>query len=150
MKWIKGNIWVYHKLKRIIVIPTNVGWKANGDAIMGAGLAKEIPVLYPHIVKSYGAKCKSAEIYVYYPNERLILVPSKPLDKNQPWLSWKQEADYRTVEKSLKWLEQNAEEFNGTVYVPLIGCGNGRLEKGLVKGIMDKELKSDIFVGVDW
>ena len=107
MKWVKGNIWIEHKMGSYIVIPTNAGWKGNGDNIMGAGLAKDAMKRFPELPRLYGAYCQVKTPRVVFDEFRLILVPSKPLNEKQPWLSWQGSADYETVKKSLQWLQDN-------------------------------------------
>lgn len=51
-----GNLWDFHRtdLECFIVIPTNGVLKANGDAVMGAGLAKQAAQRFPTLPKLLG------------------------------------------------------------------------------------------------
>ncbi|MCK9428789.1 MAG: hypothetical protein M0R17_02110 [Candidatus Omnitrophica bacterium] len=148
MNFKQGNLWVWHKLGSTIVIPTNEGWKHDGSNVMGAGLAKEAREVYTELPKIYGRDCQLLTSRVYYPDYRLILVPSKPLNVKSPHLSWQGNANINTVTKSLKWLQDISESLPEKVYVPLIGAGNGQLDPELIKELMDKILISEKFIGV--
>jgi hypothetical protein len=151
MKWTKGDIWIYHKLGSIIVIPTNAGWKSDGSNVMGRGLAKQASEKFLWIPQDYGTYCRHKYPYCYYPEIKLILVPSKRLNEKQPYLSWQHESDKDTVTSSLEWLQTNVEAFNSDkVYVPILGSGNGGMQKGLVEELMDKILIHPKFIGVDF
>jgi hypothetical protein len=145
MQWKTGNIWLYWGQRKIIVIPTNAGWNKEGKNVMGAGLAKEAAEKYPYLSKQYGACCIQKKPHQYFEKWNLICVPTKPLNERFPSLSWKQNANERTVEESLIWL--NNLLILKEIYVPLLGCGNGKLDEGRVSFLMEKYLDSR-FIGV--
>jgi hypothetical protein len=149
MKWTKGDIWIYHKLGKTIVIPTNAGWKSDGSNVMGRGLAKQASEKFNWLSQDYGQYCKNENPYCYYSNVNLILVPSKALNKEKPFLSWQHEADKDTITSSLNWLQDNSISFPDKIYVPILGSGNGKMQKGLVKELMDRILISGKFIGVE-
>lgn len=148
--WKEGNIVVYWKLGSTIVVPTNAGWKKTGENVMGAGIALEMSKLIPDLPLQYGVHCQNKTPRIHLVQHRIICVPSKPLNPKAPHLSWQQDADPKTVKESLEWLENNADTFPDLVYVPIIGAGNGRLDKELVKDLMTRTLKNEKFVGVEW
>jgi len=148
MLWLTGDIWKYHRGGRVIVIPTNAGWKHNGENVMGRGLALDAAKMYPYLPMAYGMACMVNEVYGYFRPERLILIPSKKLNEKKPQLSWKQPSDIFTITESLMWLEDHAAEFPDLVYVPLLGAGNGGLEETISIDLMEKILKNHIFIGV--
>ena len=150
LHWKEGNIIAWYNMGRTIVVPTNAGWTKEGANVMGAGIAKEIANVVPDLPAVYGKYCQSEETRVYLPEMRLILVPSKPLIPDTPWLSWKQNADPKTVRESLSWLQANAKKFPTPVYVPLIGAGNGKLTPEAVSSLMDTLLTDECFIGVTW
>ena len=85
----KGNVWDYHSKGYWVVIPTNLGWKANGEAVMGAGLAKQAAKRFPNLAKEYGSVLQDAakfEEEVIYEDHKtkLILFPTIPLNKEFP------------------------------------------------------------------
>jgi hypothetical protein len=151
MRWVKGDIWIYHKLGKIIVIPTNAGWKSDGSNVMGRGLAKQASEKFPELPFRYGDCCKRLEPHQYFKDCHLILIPSKKLNEQQPYLSWQHESDKDTIITSLAWLQIHVKEFEGDkIYVPILGAGNGGMQKGLIKEIMDKYLTDSKFIGVEF
>jgi hypothetical protein len=151
MRWVNGDIWIYYKLGGTIVIPTNAGWKSDSSNVMGRGLAKQASEKFKNLSLTYGQYCKSKQPHCYFENMRLILVPSKKLNEKQPWLSWQHEADQETIRNSLTWLQQNVKSFQAEkIYVPILGSGNGNMQKGLVQEMMDNILINPKFIGVDY
>ena len=157
MNWKNGNIWVWYRLGCTIVIPTNAGYKITRQGfqnVMGAGLAKEAAKQFPDLPLWYGEVCQQGNPCFWMPEYSLIMVPSKVLIKDRPWLSWKAPATIERVAESLQWLqklvEQEHKSFERNVYVPLIGAGNGQLDESMVKELMDKILVHPLFVGVTW
>lgn len=151
MNWITGDIdiWSFHREGSIIVIPTNAGWKNNGENVMGRGLAKDAAKLFPTLPLLYGTCCKLHYPYSYFQIERLICVPSKRLDEENPHLSWRQSADLDTITKSLNWLKKNAYLFPERVYTPPLGTGNGELKMEVVVDLMnDILLGNPKFIGI--
>jgi hypothetical protein len=151
MTWVFGDIWIYWKLGSAIVIPTNAGWKSDGTNVMGAGLAKQAAAQFSDLTLRYGRNCKEKSPYQYYKDLRLILVPSKLLNEEKPYLSWQGDSDINVVKESLIWLNTNADSFESDkVYVPLLGAGNGHLDDDVIKKIMKEHLKHPKFFGVLW
>ena len=157
MNWKNGNLWVWHRLGATVVIPTNAGYKITRkgfENVMGAGLAKDAAKEFPRLPLQYGALCQQEIPCAWMPEYRLLLVPSKVLIKDQPWLSWKAPATVERVTESLRWLQELVEQeqkyLEKNVYVPLIGAGNGQLHDEIVRELMDKILIHPFFVGVTW
>lgn len=148
MKWRHGDIWFWWKLGHIIVVPTNAGWTKDGKNVMGAGIALQASKLIPELPDVYGKRCMDLDPYFYYKEKHLVLLPTKPLDEDTPWLSWKQLSDTNTLIESLQWLQDNAKMFEASVYVPLLGAGNGGLDPVLVAKRMNEILTDPKFVGV--
>jgi len=149
MQWVTGNIWQFHSIGRVIVIPTNAGWKNSGENVMGRGLARDAAQMFPELPIIYGAFCQAYQPHQYFKEYRLICVPSKGLNKKKPQLSWKQPSDIFIITESLMWLEEHANEFSNTsVYVPVLGTGNGELEREPVVELMNELLKNPKFIGV--
>lgn len=152
MIWKYGDIWIYHKLGNCIVIPTNAGWKANGENVMGAGLAQQAAEKFPNLPSFYGNFCKLEQSRLCWWEKRLILVPTKPLIKDKPWMSWNQSAKEETIIESLIFLQDIIGKppmtISDKIYVPLLGAGNGGMSKFKVVHLMDAYLKSERFVGV--
>jgi hypothetical protein len=165
MKEFSGNIWDLAQVDDAVVIPTNIGWTTSGHNIMSAGLAKDLKFKFPWITWEYGQFCKTWQKEtpvnwidlkvraIISPFRFLVLFPTKPLNKEHPWLSWKNKSSLDLIERSCKQLQDITKDIFISagvqrVLVPLVGCGNGGLEKSDVVSIMDKYLKESVFVRV--
>lgn len=175
MREVTGSIVTMHREGSWVVVPTNIGWKKDLTNVMGAGLARYFADTYRDLPAIYGKFCcntylkergassrrsgrPSAKDRLSYvlqvPQYKLFLAPSKPLDVDCPWLSWKQSATMRQVTESLEGLQRLVDEriaagdFIPKVYVPLLGCGNGGLSHRLVRPLMASRL-SDRFILVN-
>ncbi len=166
IKIYKENIWQNHLNNTIpiiwVVVPTNVGWKSNGCNIMGKGLALEAKNLFPSLPKLYGEWCKSNgdELYI---NEdyKIICAPSKSLNKELPWLSWKDNATLDQVHSSyeklfklaLTWSVSSDDKGQSLIKCPLLGIGNGQLTKESIIDMLDEKWEGLInvrFVEKQW
>lgn len=132
-----------------IVVPTNVGWTRTGRNVMGRGLALDASKRWPKLASWYGWFCK-----LYGPNTfltsyefdlRLILFPVKPLNEYAPQLSWKSKADLKMIESSAETLAKFGEKYP-TVFVPIVGTGNGGLDEKDVMPILERHLSDDRFL----
>jgi len=150
MIWKEGDIWIWYKMGNIIVVPTNAGYRKDGSNVMGAGIAKQAAVIYPDLPEEYGKFCQGGSPNQYFPDKRLVLVQTKSLNKEKPYLSWKQPSSIEVVIDSLKWLQISSSFFPSKVYVPILGSGNGGLDRGLVRKHMDALLTNEKFIGVDY
>jgi len=143
-----GNIWDFESIATRIVIPTNIGW-ARGKTqaksvynVMGRGLAKDAASRYRHLDIWYGHVCrkyKEDTPVIEHPKYPVILFPVKPLNRKNPWFSWKSQADLGLIEKSCAQLATLRTKA-GMIYIPLVGCGNGGLEFEQVYPVMSKYL----------
>ena len=157
MKRKTDSLWRHHDEGRWVVITTNIGWKKDGDNPMGAGVAKEAAKRFPDLPTIYGVRCQKyrcdTAVWPFEPG-KLILFPTKPLNSNQPWLSWKNNSDYGLIEKSAKQLAylvfilRERGKFLSTVTLPMVGCGNGNLNPKRVTQILEKYL-DDTFLLVE-
>lgn len=150
----KGSIWDWHSEKRHIVITTNIGWKKDGTNPMGAGVAKIAATHYPDLPKWYGNKCKrygENTAVAYYEDGGLFLFPTKPLDIECPWMSWKSDSSLELIAKSSRQLVALVDVLSGRgrfikrIGLPLPGCGNGNLTRRQVFPIISSIL-DDRFV----
>lgn len=146
MRFAKGNIWDYLPCRYTIVIPTNIGWKKNGENVMGAGLAAQAKLKYPDfplwLGRQYEAGFRSVQCF----KGILCAFPVKPLIEAKPFLSWQNSADPNLIEKSAQELSTTGWE---KVALPLVGCGNGGLKRDVVIPILEKYLTDDRFVLVE-
>ena len=147
MKVLRGSLWDPRLNNCVKVVPTNLGWKSNGENVMGRGVAKQATEKYQMLSSWYGWRCKAmadSELTRLYRYHDLVLFPVKPLDRLMPHMSWRQPASLELVEKSTIQLAS----FMGMdkVALPLVGCGNGRLDSRDVLPILQKHLKDDRFL----
>lgn len=156
MKVITGNIWDY-AASRAILIPTNGYVNKEGNAIMGAGLALQASKKFTELPKFLGTALSRGKINIPF---HFGWMSSE--DENIPyWITsfpvkhnWRDKADLALIEDSAK---QIVESFNylyrtfsyaGEIYLPKVGCGNGKLDWCDVEPVLDKYF-DERFVVVD-
>jgi len=117
-----------------IVITTNGTVKTNGKAVMGKGCALEAANKWPNLPELLGIAIRTSGNHVYgfrlgtvY---HLITFPVKH--------AWYEKADIILIVRSVHELVKfvNAWQFK-TVAMPRPGCGNGRLEWGVVHAAIE-------------
>ena len=117
------DIWELFDDNSFIVVPTNISVKANGNAVMGRGIAAQAVQKYPNLPKLYGKAIiegKTINGFYVFPKYRIVTVAVKK--------HWKQDADIVLIESQLELLKRSTEKMNyETLLMPLIGCGFGRL-----------------------
>jgi len=148
MRVLNLNIWDDRFDDHLRVIPINLGWRTDGCNVMGRGVARQAAERYPDLAAWLGERCRNMDrlgqtheqpydIWVPVHDEaKLLFFPTKPLDKIQPHLSWKQRADLALVAASLRALTsevmqtrlRSARLERCDVVMPLVGCGNGGLD----------------------
>ena len=142
----RGSIWAYEKT-HLLVIPCNIGWRAKDQAnVMGRGLALQAAKKYPDFQMWFGKECaaRGAQTPVLrYPDGPLIAFPVKPLNAAAPWMSWKNKADLKLIERSAQQLDKLPTD--RPVAVSMVGCGNGGLDMSEVRPILDRHLSSGRF-----
>lgn len=153
-----GNIWDLvpdSSTPTLAVIPTNIGWrKGSGDAVMGAGLAAQAAKRYPNLAGWYGGYCRilrGRAKPVRHPRYPVIFFPTKPLNEDQPHLSWKNAADETLVRWSFEGLRHIAahELRLYRIAVPLVGAGLGGLDPDLIRSLRSQYLTEPNFIFVD-
>ena len=141
-----GDIWEWaEKESAEVVIPTNIGWRANGSNVMGRGVALQAAQRYPGVSAWYGAICQACGPFtpvVIHPEHPLIFFPVKPLDYDDPNLSWRKKASIQLIQKSAIQLSKLR---LGKVGVPMVGCGNGGLTEMSVFPALYTILSEDHF-----
>lgn len=139
-----------------VVITTNGYVKANGEAVMGRGCAKEAAERWSWLPRELGSRLTKGgnHVYVWRPGEgsnvesfHIVTFPVKH--------HWQEAADRDLIECSARELllfvrvHEDTDPFK-TVVMPRPGCGNGQLcwercgdtclgepVKGLLEGILD-------------
>lgn len=128
--------------KTIVCVPTNGIVKANGHAVMGAGMAKQANEMFPSLnlskklgdyLKKYGNR-----VFLLGHTENFVIVnfPTKH--------HWKDKADLELIKKSANELFTLCEKFKiWDCHIPRVGCGLGGLnDKDVLealKPILSKE-----------
>jgi hypothetical protein len=96
--------------------------------------------------RKYGERLSCVVVSGY--DTPLILFPTKPLNREAPWLSWQAMADLSLIEKNAKCLAKLERDLKDDlpILVPAVGCGNGGLDLREVRPILERHLTSDRFV----
>jgi len=127
------DIWDSDPIAGYVVIPTNIGWKSNGENVMGTGLAQQAAERFSELPKMYGKWCKEKGDSIFV-NDRLrvICAPTKLLNEEQPHLSWQKPSDPNLILRSYIKLQKLAEKWSnkdcskeGIKYIktPILGAG---------------------------
>jgi len=149
-----GDLWTWNREGRWITICTNIGWKRDGSNPMGAGIAKAASNLYPDLAAWYGERCQKygpSTAVAPYKEGKLFLFPTKPMDEDQPWMSWKNDSSIELIKRSCKQLVVlvdiliKKKVFITRIGLPLPGCGNGNLSPRQVLPVISSIL-DDRFV----
>jgi len=155
MRTSSADIWDFYNKGGWIVITTNIGWKEDGHNPMGAGIAKAAAAIAPDLPKWYGSLCqryKESTAVVPYIPARMILFPTKPLNKTQPWLSWNGDSDLKLIEKSTRQLQElitilrSRELLISEIGLPMPGCNNGHKDPVDVLPILQEYLDDKFIV----
>jgi len=139
-QWV-GNLWAMHEAGWHIVIPTNLYAKADGQAVMGRGIALQAAQKWPDLKMWYGyhltghirqtpegrnprmEDINEADLLAIDNERRLICLPVKT--------SWNQGARKGLIRSSLACLATMMTKpalQNASVAIPRIGSGNGLLD----------------------
>jgi len=144
VKSIRGNIWEFRREGegKYIVIPTNGSVKSNGECVMGRGLAFQAKVKFPNLPKELGERIKQYGNQVFlWTKYRLITFPVKH--------NWWEKADINLIIESCNQLMEifkyNLTGLPTPVYLPKVGCGNGKLNWSEVEPFLE-QLLDDRFI----
>lgn len=132
-----ADIWSFYKTGEFIVITTNGFVKKNGDAVMGAGIARQARDKFPGMAYAIGqAIKKNGNVPLVNVKYRIITLPTKKI--------WTELSDPKLIEEGLGILVRIVDELElEHVYMPRPGCGNGKLDwTSTVKPLCDKHLDS--------
>ena len=135
MKEIDADIWSFQRDGFFIVIPTNGTIKQNGEAVMGRGLALQAKLKYPLLPTLLGDRLLNYGNHVYeFSQYNIITFPVKH--------DWMNDADLMLITKSVDELkvlhEQRPTKIFTHIYIPRVGCGNGRLQWQRVQPILER------------
>jgi len=143
MRIVHGDIWHYYERGAWAVIPTNTCVRADGTAVMGAGLAKQAAERFPELPALYGEWLNGGtnDGPVFFDEGRLILFPTKR--------NWRNPSDLDLIEANLSRLAEELSAASCHVVFPLLGCGLGGLDwEREVRPLMERYLVSDRYAVV--
>lgn len=131
---VRQDIWRYWDDNYYIVIPTNGFVKNDGYAVMGRGLARQAATRIQNLPGLLGGLLAREGNHVYaFPELRVFTFPVKE--------HWRDDASLELIERSCVELKAKAEMLRKfPVYLPRVGCGNGRLAWEDVRPALVKHL----------
>lgn len=149
MQEIKGDIWDYHcgagsdTRKNWLVIPTNGYINRSGKGVMGKGLALQSAERFPDLPWYLGVKLKQNGNHVYkFHRWQLFTFPVK--------VNWWEDAILPLINQSAEELmDLTRVDLGMKIYLPRVGCGNGRLRWEQVQPILGPILADDRFTIVE-
>ena len=124
----KGNIWLSGA--DAICVTTNGNVKANGEAVMGRGIALEAANFYPPLPRYLGECIKKHDNHVFFfplTNEN---IPNEPVIITFPTKNhWMDDADRVLILRSaLQLVKLSHDHSSKRIAIPRPGCGNGKLD----------------------
>jgi hypothetical protein len=135
---------------------------------MGAGVAAKASEKVPNLAQVYGEYCfrfGAATPVTFDISTGIVYFPTKPMNEQDPALSWKNPASLTLINRSARqlaamtWMTRatvlkNTEHppplEDDDVYIPMVGCGLGGLPEDYVVPILENHLQSDRFVLVKY
>lgn len=158
--------------RSFIVVPTNLGYKRgskgrSGPNVMGTGVAAQAAEKVPELPQLYGEYCAmfgtDAEV-TYDLTTGLVLFPTKPLNVDNPGMSWKSKSTIELIRKSAcqlvelvrlglltrasvaKHSDSPTTLEDDDIYLPHVGCGAGGLSFDVVIPVLRSILTDDRFI----
>jgi hypothetical protein len=131
------DIWQAYNAGNFIVITTNGFVKRNGEAVMGAGIARQAKDKFLGLAYAVGqAIAKYGNVPLVNLKYRLITLPTKKI--------WTEDGNLELIEDGLKILVKIVDELEiEKLYLPRPGCGNGKRSwENDVRPICEKVLNS--------
>lgn len=124
---IEGDFWRTETDLRCIT--TNGAIRANGNAIMGAGIALQARDRYPDVEHRLGLLIQSYGNHVHYIEHNLVSFPTK--------FHWKSKGDLNLIKRSaselVELLSHSTFKHCKRILLTRPGCGNGGLDWAQVK-----------------
>ena len=146
MKEVKGDLWTYVPAESVVrCITTNGFVKKSGEAVMGAGCAKEAAKLFPELPDKLGWFIKQRGNNVHMLGEFDTMTERMRLASFPVKHNWWEKADLALIEQSCQELLALAAMYpHDTVFViPRPGCGNGKLRWEDVRPVLLKYFDAD-------
>ena len=137
---VRANIWKFYDMNYYIVIPTNGAVNQFGDAVMGRGLARQAKIRFAALPGALGQRLREEGNQVYaWTAFRMFTFPVKE--------HWKDTASLDLIRRSAGQLKAKAEFLKKfPIYIPRVGCGNGRLNWDDVKPVLAEVLDERFIV----
>lgn len=142
-KEIIGSIWTVHEEKAgsWAVIPINQMYKAEGDLVMGKGLALSAANRYPELPKLWGKTADQSRPLKLDPKNRLVGFPTKK--------DWRDNASLFLIRQGLRDLRLFSIDMNQPLFlIPRLGCGLGNLDWNKVRPVIEAEMAGHKFMFV--
>jgi hypothetical protein len=143
------NLW--HLEADAKCITTNGFVKNNGEAVMGAGIAKQAKLFYPKLPLAVGLAIQVLGNHVTpFVVEKDNILFTFPVKHN-----WWEKADLELIERSASELVEWVDEINQvkevieTVALPRPGCGNGQRDWEEEVKVVIEPILDDRFVVVE-
>lgn len=139
MKEIVGNI--FDVECDAICVTTNSIVKANGELVMGAGLAKQFADRYTSLPNDLGVCVyrNGNHVYGFQYSKTVISFPTKH--------HWKDPSDLVLIAQSARELVQCADDNNlQKIVLPRPGCGLGQLTWAQVKPVLEPILDDRFYI----
>lgn len=139
MKEMRGDLWDFWEQGRWVCVPTNGVLDSRGQAVMGAGVAKQAMLLFPALPKQLGERISGWGNHVFVFPCGVITFPTKH--------DWKDPADLELIQQSCRELSSLGLFLYGDIYLPRPGCGLGGLDyDSQVRPILLKNLGGRVVV----
>lgn len=130
-----GDIWTYHDHDNWIVIPTNGDVNRQGLAVMGRGVALQVANRYPEFRKEFADLLTTiGNRVIKFPQYAMFTFPVKH--------HWHEAADLTLIERSAYELVNMPRR--SMVYLPRVGCGNGRLSWSVVRPVLERAFGDEV------
>ncbi len=135
MKYVKGNL---------LTAPTEALVNTvNTVGVMGKGIALQFKEAFPANFKKYVDACKKKELQP----GTLLVVKQQTLEGSKIIINfptkteWRLKSKYEYIEQGLMALVKTIQEYPiKSIAIPPLGCGNGGLEWGKVKALIEAHL----------
>jgi len=117
-----GNLWHFHEQDAWIAVATNGTVNGIGQAVMGAGQAKDASNRFPNLPRILGDRLRQfGNQPAAFPHIRLITWPTKR--------DWRSGADLTLIINGVSHIRHFLDQFGiSRLYCPRPGCGLGQLQ----------------------
>lgn len=133
VRYVSGNI--FDSSAEVLVNPVNT------KGVMGKGLARQFKGRFPDMFEEYRKTCQSGRLH---PGDLHVYDKSVPVIMNLATKDhWIDPSNYDYIYDGLHALRYDLEsrEYKSCA-IPALGCGNGRLDWGKVRDLIEEVLSS--------